>query len=128
EPGVIPRTRRFTRFCFLTKIDKLKVVVKKNSAAFAHVLTTGHADQRLNAVVKINNAFVILGRDQNVAVSENKRRVVHEIPRKIDHAAGAILRHLSRVLDVDLVTRPVAEKILHGLGAITNDDEKSPNT
>src|SRR5207247_3594615 len=47
-----------------------------------------------------------------------------EIAREIDNASGSILHNLRRILDFDVVTGAVAEKILHRVGAITDDHEK----
>ena len=103
KPGVVPRACCFPGVCFFPKIEKLHSLIQKNCAPFAHVLAARHADERLNVLRQIDNAFVVFGCDQNVAVSQNKRRIANEIPRQIDNPAGAVLRGLRRKLDVDLV-------------------------
>ena len=50
-----------------------------------------------------------------------------ELARQINYSAGSILFFLRRVLDIDPVTRTVAEVILNHIGAVTDYYQKFPH-
>src|SRR5438552_10699739 len=84
-------------------------------------------NNRFDIVGKIDKSFVVCRIDKDIAIIQDKRRIASEIAREIDNASGSILHNLRCILYFDVVTRTIAEKILHGIGAITDNNQEIPD-
>src|SRR4029077_7709020 len=125
QTGVIPGACWFAWLWFFAKIDELHLLVHKNRTAFADVFAARNGDNRFTIIRKIDEAFVIYGTDQNIAIAQNKWRAAGEVAGKIDNAARTVLHRLRSVFDFDIMMPAITKKVPHHFRMIANDNYKS---
>jgi len=102
-----------------------ELFVKKVQAALGHVLAARDGDDagEIAFAEAPEHLRIRFGRNQNVAVRQEKRGIADELLRQFRRLARAVLHDLPSERDARVPFRAVAEMIFNDLGAPAGDDK-----
>lgn len=125
EPAVTAQLFQLFRRGFFHKPFQAELFVEKIQAAFRHVLAARDGDDsgKIAFAKTPEHLWIRFRRDQNVAISQQKRRVADKILRDFRRFARAVLDKLPAKGNVRAEFLAVAEIIFNHVRAKTSDDE-----
>ena len=128
-PGFSQPSRRNCSNCscdgFSTSRFRQNCSSKKFQSALGRILAAGDGDDagKIAFAEAPDHLRIRFRRNQNVAVSQEKRRVADEILRQFRRLARAVLHDLPSERDARAKFFAVAEMVFNHLGAPAGDDE-----